>query len=231
MRRLAFVVASTHAAVEYTQWSSNGTVDAGDGRIARLAADLIDVDEAAALVEVISTMEADLTALDSTDRLPAYETYVRDHGVDKHPIGSTLSPLWQKLTEYAREHYDCPECHLCSVLLRRYRPDERRRVHSHYDRNAIVTAVVSLNAGLQPPAFEGGFFLQRTARADSRSFLAANSTDAIFHSYDLNHGVRLFSGTRYSAIFWWSDSSASCETEAHHTVPSCPRHHPVPSPH
>ena len=84
------------------------------------------------------------------------------------------------------------------------------RVHSHFDRNAIVTAVASLNGGMSPPAFEGGFFLQRTPRASSREYLMTDRTAAIFHSYDLNHGVELIRGTRYSAIFWFSDSEASC---------------------
>ena len=197
---------------QYVQWAANGTADAGGGRVAYLATDIIRTSEADALIDVVSTMVADTASLDSIDGMPAYEIYVLDDGVDKHPVATEFAPLFARLTAFARTSYpdSCPMCHLCSVLLRRYKQDERVRVHSHFDRNAIVTAVASLNGGLQPPAFEGGFFLQRTERPSSREFLDTGRTNAIFHSYDLNHGVELLSGTRYSAVFWFSDSATSC---------------------
>ena len=102
--------------------------------------------------------------------------------------------------------YNCSECCNCTVLLRRYRLSERMAVPSHYDRIAYLTAVASLN----PIEFDGGLFLQRTPRADSREFFAVGSRDLIFHSYDLNHDVEVLSGGRYSVIFWITDSEASC---------------------
>ena len=200
-----------HGSVKLVQWA-NGTADAGGGRVAHLASDIIRTYEAEAMLGVISAMVADAAHLDSVDGLPAYEMYVRDDGVDKHPVASDMAPLIARLTDFARASYPdaCESCHLCSILLRRYKQDERVQVHSHFDRNAVVTAVASLNGGLEPAAFEGGFFLQRTERPSSREFLSAGRTSAIFHSYDLNHGVELLSGTRYSAVFWFSDSVASC---------------------
>ena len=200
------------ATPRYVQWASNGTADAGGGRVAYLARDVIRVSEADALIGVVSAIAADASSLDSVDGLPAYEIYVRDDGIDKHPVASQLAPLFDRLTGFARASYpnSCTRCHLCSVLLRRYKQDERVRVPSHYDRNSVVTAVVSLNGGLKPPAFEGGFFLQRGERPSSREFIATDHTEAIFHSYDLNHGVELLGGTRYSAVFWFSDSATSC---------------------
>ena len=206
---------AAHAATSYPsylQWNDDGTTDAGSGRVARLARNIIQDSEGQALMDTVATMHANMDGLDSTDGLPAYETYVRDDGVDKHPIASELAPLMARMTKFAREAYSdtCSECHLCSVLLRRYMSHERMRVPSHFDRNSIVTAVASLNGGLHPAAFDGGFFLQRTVDSSSRQFLTSNRTDAIFHSYDLNHGVDVLSGTRYSAIFWFSDSEESC---------------------
>lgn len=187
-------------------------IEAGNGRVARIAPNILREHELETLVHIISSMEADLTKLDSTDRLPAFETYVRNDGKDKHPDVASLTPLWERLTQFARDKYaaSCPECFLCSVLLRRYKQEERTRVHSHFDRNALVTAVASLNAGNSPPSYVGGLFLQRTARATSREFIDANRTDAVFHDYGLNHGVDVQSGTRYSAVFWFSDSVTSC---------------------
>ena len=194
----------------YVEWLPNATVDAGSGRVARLASNIIRESEAIALANVVGDHVADLKKLDSTDRLPAYEMYVINHGQEVHPVASELAPLWDRMTGYAREHYAeaCAECHLCTVLLRRYQPSERTHVHSHFDRNAVVTAVASLNGGQQE--FEGGLFLQRTARPSSREFFATTRTDAVFHGYDLNHGVDVPRGLRYSAIFWFSDRADHC---------------------
>ena len=94
-------------------------------------------------------MAADMSKLDSTDRLPAYEMYVRNHGEDLHPVTMDLGLLMLRMTAYVRRAYkdSCPACHLCTILLRRYRATERMHVHSHFDRNAVVSAVVSLNGG------------------------------------------------------------------------------------
>ena len=198
--------------LQYMQWPANGTADAGGGRVAHLARNIIRASEADALIEVVSAMAPNVASLDSIDGMPAYEIYLRDDGLDKHAVTAKLGPLYARLTDFARTTYpeSCATCHLCSVLLRRYKQGERVHVQSHFDRNSIVTAVTSLNGGMEPAAFEGGFFLQRTERPSSREFLATGRTNAIFHSYDLNHGVELFSGTRYSAVFWFSDSTASC---------------------
>ena len=149
--------------------SASETIEAGNGRVARRAANLLHEHEIETLKQIVSDMEADETKLDSTDRLPAYETYARNMGEDKYPeVRLGMRSLWDRMTTYAKDNYEtCPECFLCSVLLRRYRQDERTRVHSHFDRNALVTAVVNLNGGHDPPAYEGGFFLQHTASATS----------------------------------------------------------------
>lgn len=214
MLAFALLTVDKMLAQKIVQWSEDSVADGGGGRIARLAGNIIRESEANLLMDVIASLKADAKHLDSTDGLPAFETYVLNHGKGTHPltVGSNaqLAPMLERMTAFARRNYECPACHLCSVLLRRYMTSERVRVHSHFDRNAIVTAVISLNGGFAPPAFEGGFFLQRTARASSREFLKSNRTSAVFHSYDLNHGVELLRGTRYSSIFWWSDTEESC---------------------
>ena len=40
--------------------------------------------------------------------------------------------------------------------------------------------------------------------------MLAASTSAVFHGFDLDHGVDVRRGTRYSAIFWFSDGAESC---------------------
>ena len=213
---LAVTAHANSSDVVTVEWA-DGIADAGDGRKARLAENIVRESEADTLMNIIETSEdaADQKRLDSTDRLPAYETYVRDlQNNIEHPAAPLLNRLYERMTAYASAEYsECAaNCHLCSVLLRRYKPKERRRVQSHFDRNAIVTAVVTLNGGLEPPAFDGGLFLQRTASATSRQYFATSRKDAVFHSYDLNHGVEVHNGTRFSAIFWFSDTEESCKS-------------------
>ena len=199
-----------------------------------------------------------------------YELYLRQQGEWKHAAAAALvPPIAARIEAVARYRYACPECHVCSVLLRRYfaNGDERRGVPSHFDRMAYVTAVASLNddgaaadgdAGgrwRRPAAraFDGGLFVQARRRTLSRaaarclalclqratgsgdetncvcsplpvwrrqagehvrtrSFVRSlrGGGDVVFHSYDLNHGVQVTRGERFSAIFWVTDSAASC---------------------
>ncbi len=190
--------------VEFSQ--SNGTADAGGGRRAHLGRDLLHAEEREAFIRVLTELQPNMTKLDSTDGLPAYEMYLRSNGVDAHPAAAHVATLEARIAPYLASTYGCNDCRVCTVLLRRYQASERLTVPSHFDRMAYVTAVASLN----PAEFDGGLYLQRTPRADSREFFAVRGTDLVFHSYDLNHGVEVLRGTRYSAVLWISDSHASC---------------------
>ena len=166
-------------------------------------------EESDAFAGAVRGFAANLTKLDSTDGLPAYEIYIRHQGVDTHPAAASLPALESRMAAFMRETYECERCHVCSVLLRRYQSSERVRVPSHFDRMAYVTAVASLN----PADFDGGLYLQRTARADSREYFSVGGRDLVFHQYDLNHGVEVHHGTRLSAVFWVSDTPESCRDD------------------
>lgn len=196
--------------LSYVEFDVAGVADAGEGRVARLARGILLPDEVAALAEAVLSFTPDPKHLDSTDGLPAYEMYVRHKGVDRHSTATSHLPsIEARFADFLAEHYACPSCYICSVLLRRYQATERVVVKTHFDRMAFVTAVASLN----PAEFDGGLFLQRTPRADSRAFFATAATDAAFHSYDLNHGVEVVEGRRLSAVFWITDSEASCRDD------------------
>lgn len=140
--------------LHYVRWSEAGIADGGAGRQVitedgprwRVARGLITEHEASTFTRVIREMKPDLNKLDSIDRLPAYELYLRNLGVDQHPAARALPALEARLAAFVADHYQCSTCYACSVLLRRYRSDERRGVTSHYDRNAFLTAVVSTRA-------------------------------------------------------------------------------------
>ena len=190
----------------------DGVADDGSGRVAHLARDLLSEEEVDAVKAELQGMNPDPATLDSTDGLPAYEMYIRHGGQDlsQYPSAAHLPRITERVRAFAADKYGCVDCFVCTVLLRRYQAAERMIVHSHFDRHAYVTAVVSLN----PSDFSGGLFLQRTPARDSRAFFSVNGTDAVFHQYDLNHGVEVLNGTRYSAIFWLTDTRASCADSA-----------------
>ena len=153
--------------LRYVTFDTAGVADAGFGRLVRLARGMLTTAEVRTLAEVVLGFTPDPKHLDSTDSLPAYEVYIRHKGADVHPAAaSTLPPIEARFRPFLAEHYGCATCHLCSVLLRRYQPAERVEVKTHFDRMAYVTAVASLN----PSEFDGGLFLQRTPRVDSREF-------------------------------------------------------------
>lgn len=154
--------------LRYVNWSDSGVADGGSGRKIHLARGLLNTEEADAFIQAIRHIVPDKRRLDSIDGLPAYEQYVRNLGVDTHPVARHLHALEARMTPFLEATYNCSECYVCTVLLRRYRSSERMAVPSHYDRNAYLTAVASLN----PTEFDGGLFLQRTPRADSREFFA-----------------------------------------------------------
>ena len=195
--------------LRYVAFGDDDTADAGHGRVARLGRNMLTLDEISTLAAAVAGFEANTKHLDSTDGLPAYEMYVRHKGKDSHASAAVLPAIEARIGAFVGEAYGCSDCYLCSLLLRRYRADERQQVKTHFDRMAYVTAVASLN----PADFDGGLFLQRTARADSREFFATSARDAAFHQYDLNHGVDVTNGTRLSAVFWITDTEASCRTD------------------
>ena len=177
--------------LRYVTFDTADVTDAGSGRVARLARGILLPAEVRTLAEAVLSFKPDPKHLDSTDGLPAYEMYIRHKGVDMHPAAaSTLPPIEARFGAFLAEHYSCEGCHLCSVLLRRYQAAERVQVKTHFDRMAFVTAVASLN----PSEFDGGLFLQRTPRVDSREYFATEATDVAFHSYDLEHGEALLEG-------------------------------------
>ena len=69
----------------------------------------------------------------------------------------TLHRAWKRLeapvVSFVRRVLGCPRCELCDVLVRRYRPDERRAVPVHRDINAFATARPHLGASNSRPAF------------------------------------------------------------------------------
>lgn len=121
--------------------------------------------------------------------------------------------LWVRTTPHVRDAFGCPECVVCSSLLRRYRADGlRSTLKPHVDETAFATAVVSLS---HPHDFDGGLVVQLGAHVASRRLVPLRQGDLVMHRHDVLHGVDVRAGTRFSLIMWFAWDAASCEEGTH----------------
>lgn len=168
--------------------------------------------EVAGILHVAQTLLEFNVDNDSVDQRPTYERYVVQVG---QYVQKDLEPLLRPIIEdrilpFVREKYSVPDAVVCTALVRRYLPDERRVHPTHLDGHALCTAVLGLNAG----EFRGGLYAQPEPETCRRQFVDIGRGDLAVHQYDLPHGVRVFEGRRYSLIFWVKDCIASCVTNA-----------------
>lgn len=95
-------------------------------------------------------------------------------------------------------------CTACYSLIRKYTDGERRGLKAHFDSNALVTAVISLNS--YGDDFGGGLYVSTgVGDAGGERFLALRQGDTVLHQGDLLHGVNVTSGVRWSWVMWFSD--------------------------
>jgi TPR repeat protein len=79
----------------------------------------------------------------------------------------------------------------------------------HYDRQSFVTVVVSLNQ--YNVDFSGGLYVRTSPGTEQ--FVASELGDAVVHQHDLEHGVWVQQGERYSWILWLQDA-AECRVNS-----------------
>jgi hypothetical protein len=149
-------------------------------------------EETTAVVHAASALRYD-TGPDSTDAAPTFELPLFLRGAPVQHAGaaaiwSTLlrARVEQCILPLVRRQLRCPECVLCSAILRRYKPGERLHVPPHRDTNARVTCVVEL--GNTSPQRSGLFMKDKDSTEDSMS-LSLEPGDAVVHSFELLHGV------------------------------------------
>lgn len=145
------------------------------------------------------------TESDSVDGLPSHEFYPFANGewIDESAMSLLSDIIEHRVLPLVRQRYSCPDCALANVLIRRYLPGERRTHAVHFDKQAFVTAVLGLS---DPNTYEGGLFLQPGPTVASRVFPRIDAGDVFMHSFDLQHGVHLFGGERYSLVMWFKNS-------------------------
>ncbi|CAE7397460.1 ybeQ, partial [Symbiodinium pilosum] len=148
---------------------------------------------------------------DSVDKTPSFEFYAfRDGAWADHGMRGLLEAMIEeRLLPYVRHRYGCRFCALSDILVRRYLPGERRTHAVHFDGHAYVTAVLGLS---DPDSYQGGLYIQPDAHVASRMYFRIEPGDMLVHSFDLQHGVHVWKGARYSLVFWIKDSlQAVCD--------------------
>jgi len=170
---------------------------------------LVHPDEAA---KMICTLPREFSReSDTVDRLPSYEHYLYHHerlAIPSHTPARVVELsqriIDNRLLPYVRERYKCPHCRVCSSLVRRYVAGERLRHPPHYDTQAFITVVVSLTT--QHEHFLGGLYVRTDPGTEQ--FMPGGVGTAVLHQHDLEHGVWVQAGTRYSWILWLQDTPA-----------------------
>lgn len=155
---------------------------------------------------------------DEVDRQPSYEVYVLQRGeavasFEKLSHVKVLKKLEKDFMPWLRRQYDCTDCVACTAFLQKHERDERLFNPNHFDMEAFVTIVVALSEASE---HEGGLYVQPGTGARTRRLVALNGGDAVVHQFDLNNGIAVTNGTRYSMVVWISTNRLACEKGKSH---------------
>ena len=187
----------------------DGSILAGDARQLYLLPSLLSEADVQLVMDQTAADEAIFdTTGDTVDDEAVYLRQIVDDGQVVHEaLYSAIVPLLQeKLLPYVRSRYDCPSACVADVLIRRYRPSERRRLAVHFDVSSFATAIVSLSNASD---YSGGLYVQEAPGLASRRFVPLEVGDGLVHQFDVMHGVQVPSGSRFSLVVWFSDSPDS----------------------
>jgi len=163
--------------------------------------------------EVLSQVKRSVsydTDEDTVDTRATFEFYPCRNGKwSDEGLRGLLEPFVEgSLLPYCRARYGRSGCALCDVLVRRYLPGERRGHDVHFDSHAFVTAVLGLSDSAE---YEGGLYGQPGPDSNTRHFFKLEPGDLVVHSFNLQHGVHVSKGARYSVVFWVKDSIEAVE--------------------
>ena len=209
------------------------------------AEQLVPSDVMAAAAECCRKLRFDRDA-DSVDGLPTFELrWVREGRYTHDGLASIFDETVRtKLLPLIKSSELLPhgtgELVLCEALVRTYDEGQRRVHPAHYDGDALVTAVLELDCGVDdgcataddgatahdntsrtaappppppPSPPRGSFYVQPGAHVSSRIPLHLAPGDVVAHSFDLQHGVQVAAGAttrRTSVVFWFTPSLGAC---------------------
>jgi TPR repeat protein len=175
---------------------------------------VLEPDEASAIVSTLGDEEFSRDP-DVVDNLPSH--MIRLNGAQpcrkfcaREEIAEKLQKLvtpivHTRLLPLIKHRYECKDCTVCNIAFRRYAADElgqRASIQTHYDDAYFATAEVGLD--VQGLEYDGGLYVEDEGE---RKVVALKTGDAMYHQYDLPHGVDVQEGRRTSMIVQFQDSS------------------------
>jgi len=110
-----------------------------------------------------------------------------------------------RLLPYLKHRYECKDCAVCNIAFRQYAAGElgqRASVQTHYDDAYFASAEIGLD--VQGLEYDGGLYVEDEGE---RKVVPLKTGDAMFHQYDLPHGVDVQEGRRTSMLVQFQDSS------------------------
>lgn len=136
----------------------------------------------------------------------------------RQALADAMRPVIEdRVLPFVRHRLDCPDCLVCSSIVRRYSHSlgERHRDPPHTDGQAFATLVVALNAA--EVDYKGGLYVITDPAKPIT--VAMRAGDAVLHGWDLQHGVHVHSGLRLSWILWVQDAAPCVKQEELHQRP------------
>ena len=128
------------------------------------------------------------TAADTVDESPTYHASIIENGepVDAG-LAALLTPVLEaRLLPYMRWRYGCETLCVADALVRRFAPEERPALSTHYDVAACATAIVPL---VERREYAGGLYVAGAPGVAQRRQVQLERGDVLLHRWDVMHGV------------------------------------------
>jgi len=175
---------------------------------------ILEADEVSKIVSTLGDVEFSRAA-DPIDALPSHmlrlnvaqpcKDFCAPEEIAKKLQDLVTPIIHTRLLPLIKHRYECKNCTVCNIAFRRYAAGElgqRASVQTHYDDAYFATASIGLD--VQGLEYDGGLYVQDQGE---RKVVALKTGDALYHQYDLPHGVDVQEGRRTSMIVQFQDSA------------------------
>merc|ERR1711904_569232 len=174
---------------------------------------ILEPEEVSSVVSILDNVEFS-RSLDLIDGLPSHLLRLNvaqpcgnfcapEEVADK--LQKLVTPIIQtRLLPLIKHRYECQNCSVCNIAFRRYAAGElgqRASLQTHYDDAYFASAEIGLD--VQGLEYDGGLYVED---GGERKVVPLKTGDALYHQYDLPHGVDVQEGRRTSMLVQFQDS-------------------------
>jgi len=175
---------------------------------------ILEADEVSTIVSTLDDVQFS-RAPDAIDGLPSHllrlnvtqpcQDFCPPEEIAKKLQDLVMPIIHTRLLPLIKHRYECKDCTVCSIAFRRYAAGElgqRASIHTHYDEAYFASAEVGLD--VQGLEYDGGLYVEDEGK---RKVVPLKTGDALYHQYDVPHGVDVQEGRRTSMVVRFQDSS------------------------